>query len=154
MNVKSGLMILCVFLLSGHAHGSVPEGRLGHPLGTYLTIEGVRAETGKVGTNTLLVDTVNGETLDRPIGISVDNVKSLPEGERCVIKGYETGKMIGVPPAVIEAAREAGRNVPPAQAEWQFYRFFVMISSVRPEGLIEQPKPMPYADPLRRHGRR
>jgi hypothetical protein len=153
MNVKSGVMIACAFLLSARVEGSVPEGTLGHPLGTYLTIEGARAETGKVGTKTLLVDTINGKRLDRPIGIWIDNVASLPKRERCIIKGYETGKMIGVPPAVIEAAREAARAVPPSQATWQFYRFFVMISPVRPEGLIERPEPMSYEAPLRRHGK-
>jgi hypothetical protein len=37
-----------------------PVGRLGYRIGSFLTIEGVRAEKGKVGIQTLLVDKING----------------------------------------------------------------------------------------------
>ena len=149
MRTLSVVTVLAVCLLSAHADDSIPKGRLGHPLGSYLTIEGLRAEAGKVGTQTLLVDTINGKKLNEPIGIWIDNVASLPEGERCVIKGYETGKMIGTPPAVIQAAKESGRDVAGPQAVWQFRRFFVMISSVQPESLTVKPQQMSYADRLR-----
>jgi hypothetical protein len=140
MNAMSAFVVLVACLPSAHADHGIPNGRLGHPLGTYLRIEGVRAEAGKVGTQTLLVDTVNGAKLDPPIGIWIDNVSSLPKGERCIIKGYESGKMIGTPPAVIQAAKEAGRDIALPQAAWQFYRFFIMISSVQPQGLTVKPK--------------
>lgn len=140
MKVTSAFVVLIACLLSARAEDAIPKGRLGHPLGTYLTIEGVRAEAGKVGTQTLLVDTINGKKLDEPIGVWIDNVASLPKGELCVIKGYESGKMIGTPPAAIEAAKEAGKDITVPQAGWQFYRFFVMTSSVEPEGLVEKAK--------------
>lgn len=147
MKAMSPLAILCACSLSVHAHDDIPKGRLGHPLGTYLTIEGVRAEAGKVGTRTLLVDTINGKKLDRPIGIWIDNVASLPKGERCIFRGYESGKMIGVPDEVARA-----ENLPPPQAAWQFCRYFIMTSVVQPEGLDRSlrpmtPRPSPQASP-------
>ena len=95
MKAMSAFVVLVACQLSAHADDGIPKGRLGHPLGTYFKIEGVRAEAGKVGTQTLLVDAINGERIDQPIGIWIDNVSSLPKGERCMIKGYESGKMIG-----------------------------------------------------------
>ena len=81
----------------------VPRGLLGNKLGTYLTIEGVRDESGfKVGIRTLLVDTVGGKKLDKPVAVWVNNL-DLPAKQRCVLKRYETGMMIGTPPAVLEA---------------------------------------------------
>ena len=44
-----------------------PGGILGEQLGEYLTLEGTRAEGGKVGTRTLLVDTIGGKKLAKPI---------------------------------------------------------------------------------------
>jgi hypothetical protein len=86
--------------------GIVPTGSLGQPLGRYLTIEGLRVEEGRVGVGTLLVDTVNDQKLREPVIISIENV-DLPEAKRCVLKGYENCRMIGLPPAVVEAARES-----------------------------------------------
>src|SRR5262249_41414187 len=112
---------------------------LGYQLGKYLTIEGVRAEEGKVGSRTLLVDTVSGKKLDKPVAVWVNNL-DLPAKQRCVLKGYETGKMIGTPPAVLEAAKEqGGKNVEARQAVWQWYPYFVALIVVEPKGL-ELPK--------------
>ncbi|MHC4406997.1 MAG: hypothetical protein ACYTG0_45875 [Planctomycetota bacterium] len=144
MKAMSVLALSCVFLLSAHTESGIPKGRLGHPLGTYLKIEGVRAEAGKVGTQTLLVDTVNGNKLDQPIGIWIENVPALPKGERCIIRGYESGKMIGIPYEVAKA-----ENLPIPQAAWQFYRYFIMTSVVQPEGLDKKLKRMSYAERLR-----
>ena len=103
-----------------------PIGRLGRVIGTYLTIEGVRAERGKVGVKTLLVDAVNGQTLAHPIGIWVDNVDGLPQSTRCVFQGYESARWIGTPPEVAEATGQL------SQAVWQLYRYFVVTSVVSP----------------------
>jgi hypothetical protein len=112
----------------------VPMGKLGHPIGTYLKIEGVRAEGFKVGVNTLAVDKINGKTLDEPIGVWVENVDALLKGERCVLVGYESGKWIGSPPDVIKSLG----NVALAQAPWHFYRFFLVISADEPRELKEK----------------
>ena len=56
----------------------LPIGSLGFPLGTYLTIEGQRAEGIKLGIRSLGIYTINGKRLERPIGIWVDNVESPP----------------------------------------------------------------------------
>jgi hypothetical protein len=112
----------------------VPTGSLGQPLGRYLTVEGLRVEDGKVGVRTLRVDTVNGQKLREPVFIWIENV-DLPEGGRCVLKGYENCRMIGVPPAVVEAARESGKRVILPQAGWQMQMFFVATSVVSPNGL-------------------
>ena len=95
-----------------------------------MIIEGVRAEDGKVGVNTLLANTVNGKKLDTPIGIWVENVEALPKGTRCILRGYESGRMIGVPAAVAEK-----EHIPLPQARWQFFRFFIVTSVVEPKDL-------------------
>ena len=46
-------------------------GFLSDQLGTYLTIEGVKTEGGKIETGTFLVDTVNGKKLDKPISLLI-----------------------------------------------------------------------------------
>jgi hypothetical protein len=115
----------------------IPAGRLGFPLGSYLTIEGARAERGKVGTSSLLVDTINGVKLAEPVGIWIDNLKSpgLPEKTRCVLRGYESGRMIGLPDEVVEA--EAEKLLIP-QAAWQFLRYFIVTSIVEPQTLEKE----------------
>jgi hypothetical protein len=109
----------------------VPMGRLGHPIGSYLTITGVRAERGKVGVKTLAVDSVNGRKLDRPITIWLDNIEALPGSTPCVVKGYESARWIGTPPEVVAAT---GRVT---QASWQLQRYFIVTTVVRPEGAIQ-----------------
>ncbi len=106
---------------------AMPPGRLGYPLGKYLTIEGVRAERGKVGVRTLLVDKADGREVSPPIGLWIDNTDALPAGTRCVLRGYESGKMIGLPREVAEK-----ENLPLPQAGWQFYRYFIATSVVEP----------------------
>lgn len=113
---------------------TTPIGKLGHPLGHYLKIEGIRAEEGKVGVCTLLVDTVNGQKLKKPVEIWIENVKLL-EGRRCVLKGYESCRMIGLPPALEAAARESGEKVNQVQAAWQMRFYFVATSVVSPNDL-------------------
>lgn len=106
-----------------------PVGTLGYRIGSYLTIEGVRAEKGKVGVHTLLVDTISGYKLDKPVGIWIQNLE-LPSGERCVLKGYETGAWIGTPDEVLRAT---GALAP--QATWQFHFYFVATSVEQPKNL-------------------
>ncbi len=124
-----------------------PGGLLGDQLGTYLTIEGVKSEGAKIETGTLLVDTVDGKKLDKPIslvirGASVVNQNlqpaalNLPAKHRCIFKGFESGKMIGVPPAVSAAAKEQGwQEVPMSPVQWQWRPYFVALVVVEPKGL-------------------
>lgn len=113
----------------------IPPGNLGHPLGTYLTIEGERTERAKAGANTLLVDTVNGKKLAQPVAVWVDNAKhpGLPKAVRCMVRGYESGRMVGVPHGVSEAEK-----IPPAQVRFQFRKHFVMTSVLEPQTLERQ----------------
>ncbi len=46
--------------------GNPPTGRLGHPIGSYLTIEVYRSDKGK-NPNCYVIDKVNGAKLDRPV---------------------------------------------------------------------------------------
>jgi hypothetical protein len=111
---------------------SIPFGLLGHPLGAYLTIEGVRFEGGKTGVKTLLVDKVNGKKLEKPITIWIKNV-ILPKGERCILNGYESGNMVGVPEKAIKI-----ENMPQPQKRWSFFKYFIVTSSIQPENLLRQ----------------
>lgn len=103
------------------AQPPVPMGLLGHRLGTYLTIEGVRAESGKVGARSMSVEAVNGRWLETPREIWIDNINSLPRGERITLRGYESGRYIGLPPEVENALNER------RQAMWQFQRYFLAV---------------------------
>ena len=108
-------------------------GRLGYPIGTFLTISGIRAELreeAKVGTGTLIVDNVGGKRLEAPMRVLIRNVGSLPSGTRCSFRGYETGEWIGVPDEVLEATGSRG-----PQALWQFYRYFIVVSVEEPAAL-------------------
>ena len=109
--------------------GDVPVGKLGLELGTYLTIEGVPPDNQMKAGN-MIVGTVNGRKLDVPVLIQIQNVHALPAGVRCVLRGYESGKMIGVPDQV---ARQ--EKIPLSQAKWQFFRFFIATSVVEPKEL-------------------
>jgi hypothetical protein len=106
-----------------------PVGRLGYRIGSYLTIEGVRAEKGKVGVHTLIVDTISGYKLDEPLGIWIENVE-LPTGVRITLKGYETGVWSGTPDEVLRAT---GATAP--QIEWGFHFYFLATSIEQPKGL-------------------
>ena len=100
-------------------------------MGTYLTIEGIRPESDDMtGGHVLRVDTVNGEKIPTPIEIVIANTEQLPKGIRCILRGYESGGMIGLPDEV--ATRE---HLPPSQQEWGFSRWFVVTSIVEPKDL-------------------
>jgi hypothetical protein len=122
----------------------VPGGVLSEWIGTYQTIEGVRYEgNSKAESNTLLVDTLNGKKLDKPIQILIHNVQ-LPAKQRCVLKGYELGQMIGRPPAEYDAARERGEDPEELarrdQTVWRWRPYFVVLIAAKPEGLeVRQP---------------
>ncbi len=132
-NVSLIIALLSLCLNAAFAEDGVPAGKLGHPLGTYLRIEGVRAEQNMWGVP-LRVDNINGKKLEKPVEVWVSNV-DLPKDERCILRGYETGSMIGTPPAVIEAAKEEGRDVTLTQAGWQFHRVFIVLSVIQPKNL-------------------
>lgn len=134
---KPRFATFCALLIAGgcatspdrpEGHGA-PVGRLDHRLGTFLRIEGVRADSGKVGSSTLSVDTINGVPCKPPREIWLDNL-SLPAGTRCQLSGYESGRWIGVPREVSEAD-----GVPQQQALWQFQTYFIVTSIQSPESL-------------------
>lgn len=124
-----------------------PTGVLGDELGVYRTIEGFLSEGIKVETGTLNVDTVDGKKLDQPVSMVIrgavianHNVQpatlSLPPKKRCILKGYESGEMIGVPPAVSMAAKEQGWNdVPMSPQHWQWRSYFVALVVVEPKSI-------------------
>ncbi|HEY2838174.1 MAG TPA: hypothetical protein VGJ26_03445, partial [Pirellulales bacterium] len=120
-------------------------------LGEYLTIEGVKDEGGKVEYGSLVVDTVNGKKLDKPISIMVTgayiadhNLRpaslDLSAKQRCVFKGFESGSMIGVPPAILAAAKEQGwKETPMSPVGWQWRPHFVALIVVEPKELALRP---------------
>lgn len=114
-----------------------PGGLLEDQLGTYHTIEGVLYDgRGKVESNTLVVDRVNGNRLDQPLHVLVRGVK-LPANRRCVLKGYELGEMIGSPPALRRAATELGnRYEERSAAAWRWRPYFVPL-------IVKEPPELP-----------
>lgn len=128
-------------------HYRAPTGRLSDRLGELITIEGMLpadAKAKKGGTTSLRVDTVDGVKLKEPRGIDITGFQ-IPPNRRCVLKGYETGSMIGTPPAVLEAAKELGREPPGvSQAAYQWYTHFVVLIVVEPK---QSQIPLPIAEP-------
>lgn len=128
----AALMLLAACATPPHA--AQPLGRLGHPLGTWLHLECARDTNGKVGPHDVLVDRVDGRVCDPPIAMHLDNL-AVPVGERILLAGYETGRWIGMPPAVAEA-----EGLPLTQAGWQFAHAFVVTSVRAPESLVRTAK--------------
>jgi hypothetical protein len=124
-----------------------PGGFLDDQLGTYLTIEGVKSEGVKEESGTLVVDTVNGKQLDKPVSLVIrgavvvdHNLQparlELPANRRCIFKGFESGEMIGIPPAVAAAAKEQRwQEVPMSPKHWQWRTYFVALVVVEPNDL-------------------
>lgn len=115
-----------------------PTGYLG-PLGRYHTIEGVwDGGRAKLGANTLVVDVVDGKPLDKRVFIPVINT-TIPRKERCVLKGYESGHMVGRPPAEYALTRELGGDVEELQRRdatgWHWSPYFVPLMAVQPKDL-------------------
>jgi len=115
-----------------------PGGILKDSLGIYLTIEGTLYDgKGKVESNTLVVDTVDGNKLDETVMVLVRNLR-LPAKTRCILKGYELGAMIGSPPALRQASKEQGQEyVEQSAAAWRWRPYFVPLLVVEPLGLEE-----------------
>ena len=113
----------------------VPIGGLGHPLGTYLTVEGTYDGVSKsVG---ISVEKVNGKPLAEPVwmhfqGADLD-LDNLRDGAKLAFKGYENAQMIGLPPAVEVFARETGKKVQRPQAGWQLHLEFHVLKVVGPK---------------------
>ena len=138
----------------GYRTTEPPVGSLGYPIGTYLTIEGVKFEHQKgdvkfkghykiaEGPKIFKVDTINGYKLSQTFTIRVEQLE-LPAKGRCVIRGYETGEWHGEPtdPSSIGSTNELGlptqQGPPPQQFKtpipWQFVFYFRATS-------VEQPK--------------
>ena len=146
MKMRHLLVVSLMFTAVAYADERViPPGRLGFPVGTYLVIEGTRSSTleGARVTAiksdplyTLSVDRVNGQKRERPILIEIDKSslgdRCLPAEGRVIIRGYETGRMVGVP---AEAAKV--EHILEPQEPWNFHRCFVLTSCVQPK---EMPK--------------
>lgn len=134
------LILISSLLLSYPAYGeanpaffSALNGSLGFPFGTYHTIEGWRCDTGKVGTRTLIVDTIDGKPLEKNIHIWIENISNpgLPANERIVLKGYESGKFVGTP----DLPPEENEKWTMSQLAFQFSFYFVPTTIVSPRGL-------------------
>jgi hypothetical protein len=109
----------------------IPPGVLAPRLGAYLAIEGVRTdEVLTAGARTLRVDTVNGKKLEKPVLIWIENVAELPENTRCILRGYESVRMIGVPKEVLKQEKRT-----PPQVGWQLQHYFIITSVVEPKDL-------------------
>ena len=103
-------------------------GAFGRPIGTYLRLEGKRVGRSqyptKSGPGNVLVQRVNGTTLSSPMTVWSDQARSLPVDTSCLVEGYETGEMVGVPPDVLA---HTGGAAP--QAVWNFHVHFISLSA-------------------------
>ena len=103
-------------------YGVKITGKLGMPIGTFVEIEGRRedlegmAMKGAVHTTLFRVEKVNGKSIEKPVSIAVRGV-DLPPSTPCVLQGYETGEMVGVPPGVPH----------PSQVRWRFEIVFDVL---------------------------
>lgn len=110
-----------------------PMGRLAHPIGSYLTIEGHRSDSDKTkNPEVYVIDTVNGAKLGRPVPVWIENLR-LPRPNpsvRCVINGYETFRWWGQPEEV-----RAAEGWEEAQHSFQPGFFFRATSIKKPANL-------------------
>src|ERR1043166_818351 len=87
-------------------------GQFGSPLGSYLKLEGKRQGTAMHNAMNVagdfLVERVNGVKLATPRMMWIDQVAKYPEGTDCLVRGYESGEMIGVPAEVTKNEGGAG----------------------------------------------
>lgn len=114
------------------------QGSFGLPLGKYLTIGGTITDRKPPR---LLVDTVNERKLGSPVPMWIGRsrpstrgeglISALPKGQRCVVRGFESGAMIGVPTEV----EKAEEGVVVSASGWYFSNYFVVTSVVEPKGL-------------------
>jgi hypothetical protein len=133
INLLTMLFLVCGVVNAAEskdAAGDIPMGKLGFNVGKYLTIEGVRENGARAGVQTLRVETVNGEKLKEAAMIWIENINELPDKARCVLRGYESARMIGIPREVLEKEK-----LPAPQAGWQLQRYFVVTSVVEPKTL-------------------
>lgn len=115
----------------------VPLGTLGFGVGSYLTIEGVKAKRDRppLSPGFFVVDTVNGRRLAEPVTIELETTNDwttndLFGGGRFVFKGYESLEMVGTPPGYFEAAEGSGqKDSMPVQLGWHLRFYFVVRSS-------------------------
>jgi hypothetical protein len=106
MRFLTFVFVACISLLTGCAkpHQKIPLteigqrtivlGLLGRPIGEELTIHG-RKQTPRQdnGGNSFLVDRVNGQKFDHPVGLNVLGINHWPEGTEATIRGYEDGEI-------------------------------------------------------------
>ena len=120
----------------------MPKGEFGFPLGTYLKIEGSRAlktqkdpRSPKVAyERAIMVDTVNGRKLERPIRLDVSNAV-LNSDVRYVLRGFEGGATAGgFPDEVVREENKFCEKHGDAQQGWHFRVTFTVTSVVEPEG--------------------
>jgi hypothetical protein len=127
-------ILLCFFMMSVSSaqEEDTTKGRLGYPLGTRLIIKGIRhAALKKKGFyptdrgSCILVDTINGIKLYKPIDISIESVRKIGDFHtndfRYTYLGFESGRWIG--------------NDSLSQAVPQFYRYFIVDSVLYPTAL-------------------
>jgi hypothetical protein len=109
-----------------------PMGRLGYMVGTYVEIEGVQQLGTLLGNRTLRVDTIDGEKIEKSILLTIDNIgrEGLPPGKRCVLRGYETVRMVGLPEAVVTAEK-----LDQPSFYFQMHRYFIIRTVVAPAEL-------------------
>lgn len=97
-----------------------PAGKLGHPIGTYLRIEGVR-EPHK-NPSLYRIHRVNGQPVAKPALIWIENL-ALPRPAPsvwCVVNGYERIEWMGEPGEVSRAEGRIGTQMS-FQAVWLFH---------------------------------
>ena len=132
IHITAVILLLTSFAL---ATEKLPMGKLGYPIGTYLTIEGHRAKDNIKGGSkrNLLVDTVNGKKLQKSITMDIKlGRRYLPKDTMIRIRGYESGRMVGKPHDPTKVEPE-----PLQQTTWHFYKYFVMTSCLEPKILPE-----------------
>lgn len=100
--------MLTIFISNAHSRDNtesaletIPElGILGYKLQVSLTIEGVKEAWNlkkKTHVRMMLIDTVNGKKLEKPVHLYIKNVNTdtLEAGVRCIFQGFQSGEWGG-----------------------------------------------------------
>jgi len=96
-----------------------------------LEIEGRRTANGRGTPYTINVEKINGKVLKTPISIEIENIGQLPKDETVILRGYETGRMTGIPERVYKEENDQIHSSMP----FQFVRTFRSTRVITPSSL-------------------
>jgi hypothetical protein len=106
-------------------------GKLGNRIGEFVTVEGGVPAEMLMMDSPVMIDTVDGKKLDKPVLITVRGTKGLTRGSRVAFRGYENCGMTGM---AVDPQRPSDRM---PQQLFGFDSWFEATSTIEPAGVTK-----------------